>query len=380
MPSPTEVKIALVRQRYTAFGGAERFVERALGALAEQGVSLTMIAREWQGSREQPVIICDPFYLGRLWRDWSFARSVSKTIASEQFRLVQSHERIAGCDVFRAGDGVHAAWLEARHPIQSRFAQLATRSSPWHNYTLNAEARLFRDSRLRAVICISQMVRDDIRRFYGVAEEKLHVIYNGIDTEEFSPKLTGIHRDRLRRKLGIPQNAVVFLYVGSGFERKGVRQLLGAFAQVQSEDAYLVIVGKDSRQNAFERYARSSGIGNRVRFTGAQKDVRPYLGAADAFTLPTLYEPLSNAVLEALASGLPVITTTRCGAGELIQHGVSGYVCDALDVNTLAAHMGALLDASHRARASQAAAESVRHLTLESMSQQYLQLYRSLLS
>lgn len=374
------MKIALVRQRYTAFGGAERFVERALGALAEQGVSLTMIAREWQGSREQPVIICDPFYLGRLWRDWSFARSVSKTIASEQFRLVQSHERIAGCDVFRAGDGVHAAWLEARHPIQSRFAQLATRSSPWHNYTLNAEARLFRDSRLRAVICISQMVRDDIRRFYGVAEEKLHVIYNGIDTEEFSPKLTGIHRDRLRRKLGIPQNAVVFLYVGSGFERKGVRQLLGAFAQVQSEDAYLVIVGKDSRQNAFERYARSSGIGNRVRFTGAQKDVRPYLGAADAFTLPTLYEPLSNAVLEALASGLPVITTTRCGAGELIQHGVSGYVCDALDVNTLAAHMGALLDASHRARASQAAAESVRHLTLESMSQQYLQLYRSLLS
>jgi hypothetical protein len=85
------MRLALVRQRYSAYGGAERFIERALGALGKQGVAVTVLAREWIGDPGN-VVRCDPFYLGRMWRDWSFARAVCREIARRPFDFVQSHE------------------------------------------------------------------------------------------------------------------------------------------------------------------------------------------------------------------------------------------------------------------------------------------------
>jgi UDP-glucose:(heptosyl)LPS alpha-1,3-glucosyltransferase len=375
-----DIKIALVRSRYTPYGGAERFVESSLSALAEKGVTLTLITREWKGPSERPVILCNPFHIGRLWRDWGFARSVRRAIAENQFSLVQSHERITGCDVFRAGDGVHAAWLEARNRTKSPLARFATWLSPWHRYMLRAEAQMFADPRLRAVICNSRMVAKNIRDIFRVPEEKLHVIYNGVELDNFSPALRDRHRARTRDSFSIPETAVVYLFVGSGFERKGAQQLLAAFAEIPDQQAYLVIVGKDRKQGIYQAQAKALGVIDRVRFCGPQQDVRPFYGAADVFVLPALYEPFSNAVLEALASGLPVITSKGSGVSELISPGINGFVCDALDTDTLASQMSALADPKLRDSASRAARASVKHLTLSDMSNRYLQLYERLLS
>ena len=116
------IRLALIRQRYNPFGGAERFVATTLDALMKNhDLSLTLITRQWTGGEHQHAVIeCAPPHLGRLGRDYSFARCVQRTLARERFDLVQSHERIAGCDIFRAGDGVHAAWLEQRRRQQDR--------------------------------------------------------------------------------------------------------------------------------------------------------------------------------------------------------------------------------------------------------------------
>src|SRR5205809_7950127 len=97
--------VALVRQRYTPYGGAERFIERALGPLGEQGVAVTVLAREWTGDSGR-VVRCDPFHVGRLWRDWSSALAVCREVPRLRFDFVQSHERIACRDLDRAGDAV----------------------------------------------------------------------------------------------------------------------------------------------------------------------------------------------------------------------------------------------------------------------------------
>lgn len=215
------MKLAIVRQKYTPFGGAERFVARALDALRAQGVAVDIIARNWEN--DAAGVKCDPFYLGRTWRDMGFARCVQKIIASGRYDLVQSHERIPGCHIFRAGDGVHATWLElAGKPL--------TWLSPWHRYTLAAEAAMFRHPDLRAVICNSRMVRDDIARRFPAIADKLHVIHNGIDLEHFHPGLRALHRDAVRTRLGAGGTAPVILYVGSGYARKGVATLLEALA------------------------------------------------------------------------------------------------------------------------------------------------------
>jgi UDP-glucose:(heptosyl)LPS alpha-1,3-glucosyltransferase len=337
------VKLALVRQKYTPFGGAERFVERALAALRGQGADVTIIARDWQGEPGGGFLRCDPFFIGRTWRDAGFARCVRRIIAAKRFDLVQSHERIPGCHIFRAGDGVHATWLALRDQARGGAARLATALSPWHRYTLAAEAAMFRHPNLRAVICNSRLVRDDIARRFGVADERLYVIYNGVDLDHFHPGLRQEHRGTVRAALGIGEATPVILFVGSGFERKGIPALLRALARMTRCDALLLVVGRDSHQRDMAALAGRLGVAGRVRFLGGQQDVRPYYGAADCFALPTLYDPMPNAALEALACGLPVVTSTTSGAAELIRHGVNGHVCPATDVAVLANHLDALI-------------------------------------
>src|SRR5512134_3540142 len=249
------MRIAIIRQRYNPFGGAERFVARALEALAGQGAEVTVVAREWESGARGAVLKVDPFHVGRLWRDWGFARAVCARLARESFDLVQSHERLACCDVYRAGDGVHRQWLANRARGEGPFERLATRLSPYHRYVLDAEARLFASPRLRAVICNSRMVRDEIRTWFGLAEEKLHVVYNGVDLDAFVPELRETHRARLRAELGVPEAARVFLHVGSGFARKGVATVIAALARLGDRTARLLVVGKDRSEGAMRAAA-----------------------------------------------------------------------------------------------------------------------------
>jgi UDP-glucose:(heptosyl)LPS alpha-1,3-glucosyltransferase len=368
------VKLALVRQKYTPFGGAERFVERALAALRAQGTDVTIVAREWQGEPGPDFLRCNPFFLGRTWRDASFAGCVQSLIDENRFDLVQSHERIPGCHLYRAGDGVHATWLELRSRARGVPPWL-TFSSPWHRYTLAAEAAMFRHLNLRAVICNSRMVRDDIAQRFGTPAEKLNVIYNGVDLEHFHPRLRAEHRAAVRATLGIDAATPIILFVGSGFERKGVPTLLPALARMKRRDAVLLVVGRDRKQRDMQALAARLGIADRVRFLGPQKDVRPFYGAADCFVLPTLYDPMPNAALEALACGLPTVTSTTCGAAELIQPNTNGRIVAALDADALAHSLDAVLDSACDPFAISA---TVAHLGLDAMADRLTELYRRL--
>ena len=374
------MRLAVVRQRYTPFGGAERFLENALAALAGRGVSITLYTREWRGGEAKPGIearIVDPFHVGGLWRDASFARAVCKALAHAPADLVQSHERIACCDVFRAGDGVHAAWLDERLRHLPPLARAGVRINPHHRFRLAMERRLFASPRLRAVICNSQMVKDDIARRIGVAAAKLHVIYNAVATDVFTPALA-MHRRRVRARHHIPAQAPLFLQVGSGFERKGVATAIDALARLPSP-AHLLVVGGDKHLSRYAARARAHGIADRVVFTGPQPDPRPYFGAADAFVLPTLYDPCPNAALEAMACGLPIVTSNRSGAAELALAHDAGRVCDAGDAQALARHLEALLDPSLRARLGANARNAVLPLTADAMTERLLALYGDLL-
>lgn len=382
------IRLAIVRSRYNPFGGAERFVERTLSALEDLEIDVTLIARKWDGEGKDAnkagwrLLKCDPFHIGRVWRDKSFARGVQRLIKREKFDLVQSHERIPGCDIFRAGDGVHATWLSLRARTLGKFGRWLQSISPWHNYTLQAEHSMFRDKRLRAVICNSGMVRDDLARRYPKLMNRLHVLHNGVDLERFHPGLRARNRTLMRTQMEVADRTPVILYVGSGFERKGVSVLLKALARPELAEARLWIVGHDKAQKKFEALARKLGVADRVSFEGPQQDVARYLGAADVFALPTLYDPMPNAALEALASGLPLLTSQSCGAAELIRRRECGVVTDALDDYAVADGLAGLLAIACSPRADEIRAmarESVSHLSLQAMAEKQLALYRELL-
>ncbi len=378
-------RIAIVRGSYNAAGGAERFVERIVPALAARGIAVTLIARRWPDPQATGLpattrlLLLDPFHIGRAWRERSFADAVRQRVAQEQFDLVQSHERIAGLPVYRAGDGVHREWLAQRRRKLGPLRGWADRASGNHRAVLAAERAMFADPRLRCVVCNSDMVRGEVMRHYGVADERLTVIRNGLDLQRFGVPSQD-ERLALRQTLGWPGGKTVFLFVGSGFERKGVDVAIRALAASGLADrALLAVVGRDKRESRYRRLAQALGVAHAVQFAGPRQQVVPYYQAADAFVLPTLYDPQSNAVLEAMACGLPVITSTGCGSAELLDES-SGHVVDALDIAGWAAAMQQLTD-PQRARAMGAAGRrAIAPYSLERMTDDYLALYARLMA
>jgi UDP-glucose:(heptosyl)LPS alpha-1,3-glucosyltransferase len=391
-------RIAIVRQRYNAAGGAERFVQALLSGLASNSeYAFHLLAREWKSGAQsaQPTQSTststlqfesiDPFYLGSAWRDRSFARAVQQHLLAHPYDLVQSHERVAGVDVFRAGDGVHARFIDERLRLPSE-AGWKIKLNPHHQFILREEARMFTHPALKAVVCNSQLVANDVRARFGLAQSKLHVIYNAVDQSRFSGALRGKHRVPLREQLKLPifpSEAFVFLMVGSGFERKGVARAINALAQLPKH-AHLVVVGADKHQRRYVSQAAGLHLGSRVHFVGVQNPAAPWYGMADAFVLPALYDPCPNAGFEAMASELPIITSTQCGIAELLgerhDQPAAGFACDYLDEATLATLMARLMSMSAvdlRAM-GQAARAAVTPFTEAAMVAQYVALYETL--
>ncbi|MRS16502.1 glycosyltransferase [Enterobacteriaceae bacterium RIT691] len=368
------MKLAIVRQTYNPNGGAERFVSRALNVLAQDSaLDVTLIARKWENATGWHTLTVDPPFSNRLKREAGFAAAAAARFAD--FDIVQSHERIPGATIFRAGDGVHATWLEQYNRIQSPLERLVQSFSGYHRYILTAERQMFTHPQLRKVICNSRMVRDDIARRFGLADDKLTVIYNGVDTDYFHPRL---RQPSLRATFGLPEHAPVLAYVGSGFARKGVATALKAIAP--HDDVWLLIAGHDKRAGKFQKLAQSLGVAERVKFLGPVADVREVYGAADALILPTLYDPFPNVCVEALACGLVLLTSHGCGAAEWISEGKNGWVRDALDVSGYQQAIAHWLDGRKQgvdyAAAARATAEPY---TLDRMACELQALYRELL-
>lgn len=371
------IRLAIVRQKYRPDGGAERFISRALEALDQQAMDLNVITRQWQGERQENwhLHLCNPVKWGRISRERGFAVAARALWQREKFDIVQSHERIAGCDIYRAGDGVHQRWLELRSRLLPSWRQKLLMSNRYHRYVMDAERAMYQAPELKAVICNAHMVKQEIIERFGVASDKIHVIYNAINTNQFVP-VDEAERLQQRQKLALPLNASILIYVGSGFERKG---LAAAIQAIAGTNRYLLVVGKDKAEKQYRALASELGCSDRVIFAGMQADTRPWYQAADGLLLPTLYDPFPNVILEAMACGLPVITSITCGGSEFIQAGENGYVCDALDIVALRDAIMALPEQAIGSDMAIHARERVMDSSPQRLSQQLISLYQQIL-
>jgi UDP-glucose:(heptosyl)LPS alpha-1,3-glucosyltransferase len=229
-------------------------------------------------------------------------------------------ERVPGCDVFRAGDGVHAAWLQRRDGFDPLWKRLTRWTNRKHSQILRLEREVFDPANTKAVIANSKMVREEILARFSFPSDRVHVIYNGITSISSSPT-----RAEARRIWDINAKTFCPLFLGTGWERKGLSTAIRAADCL--EDTTLLVAGR----GVADRYR-----GTNVRFLGPVKDIASLFAASDILVLPTWYDPFSNACLEALAAGLPVITTDANGFSEIIERGVHGDITASGDVHAIA--------------------------------------------
>jgi UDP-glucose:(heptosyl)LPS alpha-1,3-glucosyltransferase len=233
----------------------------------------------------------------------------------------------------------------------------------------------------RLFLALSHMVARDFMRFHQVPAERIRIVYNGVDLQRFSPALQDKYRQQIRKKLGI-RDELLLLIVAHNFALKGVPTLLksvGALVR-QGQPVRLVVAG-GKRLEPYRDLAEQLGAGLATRFLGAVDDASPYYAAADLYVQPTFYDPCSLVVLEALASGLPVITTRFNGAAELITPGVEGYVMhDPADAEELTSFVHRLLEPQARTQMGQAARRLAMQHSLERNGAEILAVYREQMS
>lgn len=196
-----------------------------------------------------------------------------------------------------------------------------------HRIIMSIEGRNLK--KCKRIIAMSNLVKNEIIKWHGIGSEKIDVVYSGVDTKLFSPKNRKKYRKEIREKFGI-DNERVLLFVGSPFRRKGLNYLIESLFSVD-QDYKLMILGKSLERDSIERYlkqANSFGAAKNIIYAGFSKEVYKYFAASDIFVFPTLYEPFGLVILEAMASGLAVITSSPsyCGAAELIENNKSGLL------------------------------------------------------
>jgi len=374
------MRFAIVRQDYHPDGAVERAIERALEALLERNVAVSLYTRSWPQMRLQLIepVICNPFHIGRGWRERSFATAACRSIRRTLPNLVEAHAPMLCCDIYRAGDGVHAERLEQLLQHASATQRLRLACSAYHRYRLRIEERLFASGWLRKVICKSAMVRDEIHARFAVPESKLAVIYNAVDAERFHP---GLRADRLKvlERYRVAASATIFITVCRDFDHDCAATVIDAIAQLPPP-AHLVVVATPRCARRVRARARKRGIDARVTTVDSHVDVRPHYGAADVFVAPSRYDPCPDAPLEAMACALPVIGSTKSGVAELLTEHECGVVCPPRDAAALAAHMRSLLDGSMRTRLGDNARRAVLPLSSAATTLSLVLLYRDLLA
>lgn len=333
--SNDKLKIGFVRRGYSPSGGAENYLKRLARAVIELGHEAQLFATDDWPASEWPFgslsVIGATSAIG-------FADQLEKVRPEISCDVLMSLERVWHCDVYRAGDGVHRAWLAHRSKFELPLQRFARGLNRKHNDILRLEAALFATGGAQRLIVNSEMVKREIIDFYHCPAEKIDIIRNGIPLDEFrfDPELRGKSRAALKLK----PDEIALLFAGSGWERKGLRFAIEAMELCRNPKMVLLVAGRGNERlykTKRLRFLREEP----VRFIGEVIDLRPTYAASDIFILPSIYDPFSNACLEALAAGLPVITTRSNGFSEIIENGIHGSVVDAAN-NILA-----LRDAIH---------------------------------
>ena len=326
------MKIALVHKRLDLNGGTERDLFGTAEGLRDLGHDVHLFCGEFRVAsplgvtpRRIPLL-----RLGRTARLLSMALGAPKLIAQASCDLVLSFDRMPDCDVLRCGGGTHRGFLRRLAGEGGTLVRLWPSISPYHRTLLALEKRQFHSTRLKKIIAVSAEVKRDIMANYGVSSDKISVLYNGVDERRFHPETRARSGQALRARWNIPPDAPLVLFVGSGFHRKGLDRLLSIWNSPKLARAYLLIVGSDARLGRYRSWADAVAPG-RIVFAGRQDEIEKYYGAADVAALPSLQEAFGNVVIEALASGLPVLVSRAVGAAEILSGSLAGGIVERPD-------------------------------------------------
>jgi UDP-glucose:(heptosyl)LPS alpha-1,3-glucosyltransferase len=341
------MKIALVNHSFSlSHGGLERFSVNLATALHQEGHEVHAFAQRFAslpvGVVEHQLMVPRKPSVRRI---LGFHRNATRALRDQTFDVVYGLARFFPLDVYRMGDGVQKHWMRIRYPF-APWRWLNYLINPAHLCNLYLERKILVGGACRRIVTNSRLCKEHAQGYYGVPAERIQVVYNGVNHHLFNPQGMAALRPTVRGELGLGEETIAVLHVSNNWKRKGLAVLLESVALLGSQGAkiHIIVVGR-GRPGPFWKLAAKLGLAGRLHLVGETEQVQKYYAAADLMVLPTLYDPFSNVCLEAMACGMPVITTAENGAAELIREGENGYIQqNPLDVLELSRCLGKCLE------------------------------------
>ncbi|MCA1960275.1 MAG: glycosyltransferase family 4 protein [Desulfomonile sp.] len=383
------MKIALAIENFSMFGGgAEAYAVQLANTLVADGWEVHLYGYNWDGVPAEAHfhrLPQPPRWIPPSVKILHFAFSHRRMVQREDFDVIVGFGNTIVMNVYQSHGGVHyqstVRKLRAvRNPITRFMKGIVAFLMPKYYARAWIESAAFRMRPRPIIVAIAEMVRRDIARHFGLRPDEIRLVYNGIDPARARVSaVENCARFTMRRSLGF-KDEVVFLFMAYDFRKKGVRYLVeaaGALRDKVGPEAFRVLVVGGSPSHSLRSRVSRRELDRVVTFHGPTREPHMVYAASDVFVLPTFYDACSLVVFEAMAAGLPVITTVFNGAAGIVTEGVDGKILkDPSDTEEMAAAMEFFLDAERRNAAAGAAERTAKRYTLEENHRQMLAIFR----
>jgi len=365
-------------------GGVESYVFNLSRQLRNHGYEIHIFAHRFRQGQEKGLVF---HYVPAitLWsplKYWTFAINAPKIVKKTgiQFDIVHGFTQTLFQDIYRVGGGCHWDYMMHTYPLMhTAFGRIVMCLNPRHSSLLLLEKIILKQKRYRQITCISEQCKREIMHHYKLPANDIGVIYNGVDTDAFTPCMRPQYRDTVRTKYRIASDEVLLLFVGSGFKRKGLKYVIDAFPFIKDKKIKLLVAGK-GKARKYQKLAKDNGITDRIIFAGVYKNIQEIYAAGDIFVFPSEYDAFGTACLEAMASGLPVVASKTSGVSEIITHGKDGFVINhPINAQEIAHYIHLLLEEEKRGQMGTAARQKAELYSFEANVEKTLRIYQKVL-
>jgi len=378
--------IALAIENFSGFvGGAESYASSLASNLVTRGWEVHLFGLSWDG--EPPAACFRKIRVPRPLPSWVkmilFALQHRSMVKGKGFDVVLGFGNTIYMNVYQSHGGVHRFSTSRKVYSESNsvlrlLKRVLIALSPKDKARQWIESAPFRIEPRPRIIAISELVRNDMASFYSIDKDEIQLIYNGTDTQRYNMGLRERLRGPLRESLGLKEGDIAFVFISYDLRKKGIAPLIEAAAQLRRSKAggfKLVVVGESPYPSLFRRIA-GLGLKETVIFAGPTKSPEECYAGCDVLVLPTFYDACSLVVMEAMACGLPAITTTANGASGIITHGKDGYIIShPPNFNELADAMEACFSQETLGRMSKEASITGQRYSLESNHAEMLRVF-----
>ncbi|MEM8727957.1 MAG: glycosyltransferase family 4 protein, partial [Chlamydiota bacterium] len=366
-PPTAAIKVTIVSRHIKGLGGLEKWTRRISNGFSRKGALVTVLTSDTpEKNNSKPFIDTRTLPLTKrlnFQKIDQFNRLVRQWNRRHQADIIFGMDGTSHQTHLRAGNGVHAAYLKQRHTLED-YPRYKSLLNPLNRTILNIEKKAFENPELRVLFTNSYMVKNEILEHYRVSPDKIEVIHNGAPWKEterlFSRWVENKQQGWMKYRLD--PTLYHFLFIGNGYERKGLGPLLKALATLSNKGFHLSIVGKDRKIETFIKLAKSLGLEKRSRFFGPVSDVYPLFQLADCLVIPSRYDPFANVTVEALAMGLFVVSSKNNGGHEILQDETGTIIENLASIDSLRASLEYAMSHPKTSAGSQAIRDSVKHL------------------